>query len=65
MDTFLVQVWVPADGAVSTLLRGVVRHVTSGVETPFRSEAEMLRVLRQRGLSRPGQPTNQPEDEGN
>ncbi len=47
MKTFLVQVWVAADDTQSGAeLRGVVRHVTSGVETIFRGEAEVLNFLR-------------------
>ena len=63
MDTFLVHVWKPADGVAPTALRGVVRHVTSGDETPFRSDAEMLRALRRGGG--PGQAGNHIEIEGN
>ncbi|MDQ3972895.1 MAG: hypothetical protein M3276_00850 [Actinomycetota bacterium] len=48
MDTFLVQVWVPADDTSRDGdLRGVVRHVATGVETPFRGDDEILAVLRQ------------------
>ena len=47
MDTFLVQVWVPADDTCwGAELRGVVRHVATGVETAFRSDAQALRLLR-------------------
>ena len=46
MNTFLVQVWVPADdAALPAGLRGVVRHVATGVETTFRGDAEVLRLL--------------------
>ncbi len=48
MDSFLVQVWVPADGGPAPAqLRGVVRHVASGTETTFRNDDEVLGVLRQ------------------
>ena len=47
MDNFLVRVFVPADGtAPGGDLRGLVRHVASGTETPFRSDEEVLRLLR-------------------
>lgn len=48
MDSFLVQVWVAADGTSrQSQLRGVVRHVATGAETPFRNDEEVLVVLRQ------------------
>jgi hypothetical protein len=48
VDNFLVQVWVPADGAPPPdQLRGVVRHVATGTETPFRNDDEILAVLHQ------------------
>lgn len=47
MDNFLVRVFVPADGtAPEGDLRGLVRHVASGTETPFCSEEEVLHLLR-------------------
>jgi hypothetical protein len=47
MDSFLVQVWAPADDTSSrTPLRGVVRHVATGTQTAFRNDEEVLRVLR-------------------
>ncbi|HEX2046599.1 MAG TPA: hypothetical protein VHF27_02475 [Acidimicrobiales bacterium] len=47
METFLVQVWVPADEmSLDADLRGLVRHVATGVETPFRSDQEVVRLLR-------------------
>jgi hypothetical protein len=46
VETFLVQIWVPAEPVASTDLRGVVRHISSGVETPFRGEEEVLLLLR-------------------
>ena len=47
MDTFLVQVWVPAEEvSPDTDLRGLVRHIATGVETPFRGEHEVVRLLR-------------------
>ena len=46
MDTFLVQIWMPADDASADPdLRGTVRHVATGVETPFHGDAEVLRLL--------------------
>ena len=48
MDSFLVQVWVAADGTSrQSQLRGVVRHVATGTETTFRNDEEVLVVLRQ------------------
>lgn len=47
VDNFLVRVFVPADGtAPEGELRGLVRHVASGTETPFRSDEEVLGLLR-------------------
>lgn len=46
METFLVQVWVPADEpSRGGDLRGLVRHVATGTETPFRSDEEVLDLL--------------------
>ncbi len=46
MDTFLVQVWVPADDlSVGGDLRGLVRHVATGTETVFLGDKEILDVL--------------------
>ncbi len=46
MDTFVVQLWVPPDQtSCGTDLRGVVRHVATGVETAFRGDDEVLRLL--------------------
>ena len=46
METFLVQVWVPADDLSSGGgLRGVVRHVATGTETRFRGDDEVLDLL--------------------
>jgi hypothetical protein len=37
MDTFVVRVWIPADNeSLGTVFQEVVRHVTTGVERPFR-----------------------------
>ncbi len=48
MDTFLVQVWVPADDLSRCGdLHGMVRHVATGTETVFRREEEILVLLRQ------------------
>ena len=47
VDNFLVRVFVPGDGtAPEGDLRGLVRHVASGTETPFRTDEEVLRLLR-------------------
>ena len=46
METFLVQLWVPADGSsVDGGLHGLVRHVATGTETPFRGDEEVLDLL--------------------
>ena len=46
MDTFLVQVWIPADElSRGGDLRGLVRHVATGTETPFRGDEEILLLL--------------------
>lgn len=48
METFLVQVWEPADEvSPDTDLRGLVRHIATGEETPFRGAEEVLHLLRQ------------------
>ncbi|HEX2117581.1 MAG TPA: hypothetical protein VHF91_00230 [Acidimicrobiales bacterium] len=47
MDTFLVQVWVPADDRPPDAeLRGLVRHVATGTETPFHGDQEVIDFLR-------------------
>jgi hypothetical protein len=47
VDSFLVQVWVPADdGSCGNRLRGVVRHVATGTEKAFRNDDELLCLLR-------------------
>jgi hypothetical protein len=46
METFLVQVWVPADDRSSGGdLRGLVRHVATGTETAFLGDEEVLDLL--------------------
>jgi hypothetical protein len=46
METFLVQVWVPADErSHSPELRGLVRHVPTGTVTPFLGDEEVLDLL--------------------
>ena len=46
METFLVQVWVPADGrSQGGDLRGMVRHVATGTETTFLGAEEVLDLL--------------------
>jgi hypothetical protein len=53
METFVVRVWRPAEGqgagGAPGELRGIVLHPSSGVETPFSSEEELLRTLRAGG----------------
>jgi hypothetical protein len=50
METFVVRVWRPAegqsDGGALGDLRGIVLHPSSGLETPFSSEVELLEALR-------------------
>jgi hypothetical protein len=49
METFLVQVWVPADDrSVGGELRGLVRHVVTGTESTFLGDQEVLDFLRRR-----------------
>ena len=49
MDTFLVQVGVPADDlSRGGDLRGLVRHVATGTETVFLGDEEILDVLHRR-----------------
>lgn len=46
METFLVQVWVPADDqSRGGALRGLVRHVATGTVTPFLGDEEVLGLL--------------------
>ena len=46
METFLVQVWTPADDeSRGGDLRGLVRHVATGAETPFLGDREVLDLL--------------------
>ena len=46
METFLVQVWVPAaDRSRGGDLRGRVRHVATGTESPFVGDEEVLDLL--------------------
>ena len=44
MDTYVVQVWVPAEATTSEtrLMRGLVRHVRSGASTAFVGPGELL-----------------------
>ncbi len=63
MDSFLVQVWVPAEAIASgTQLRGVVRHVATGAERAFRNDEEVLSVLRG-ARDRHAEPAGRPEPE--
>jgi hypothetical protein len=46
METFLVQVWVPADDRSRRGdLRGLVRHVATGTECRFVGDQEVLDLL--------------------
>ena len=46
METFLVQVWVAADDrSRGGDLRGLVRHVATGTESPFLGDEEVLDLL--------------------
>lgn len=46
METFLVQVFVPADDpSQGGELRGLVRHVATGTESPFLGDDEVLALL--------------------
>jgi hypothetical protein len=66
MDTFVVQLWVPPDQtSCGTALRGVVRHVATGVETAFRGDDEVLRLLHVARGPRPGPPAPDPEVDPN
>ena len=38
--------WAPADGAPTNGLRGVLRHIATGIETPFRNAEDLMRLLR-------------------
>lgn len=52
METFLVQVWVPADDlSRGGELRGFVRHVPTGTETPFFGDEQLLDALHRRAAS--------------
>ena len=72
MDTFLVQVWVPADDlSRGGDLRGLVRHVATGTETVFLGDEEILDVLhraagpeRSCAAPRPPQARSQPARRG-
>ena len=49
METFVIRLWSPADGApaaASDDVRGVARHVGTGRAGAFRDEAELLVLLR-------------------
>jgi len=63
MNNFVVSVWEPADdGTVTEDLRGVVRHVATGTETPFHNDEEVLRLLHQPAAGQPQ--AADPEQEG-
>ena len=74
METFVIRLWSPADGAPAAAsgdVRGVARHIGSGRAGAFRDEAELLVLLRDlarsdgRRTARPGpgsqQVTHPPE----
>ena len=64
METFLVQVFVPAaDVSRGGGLHGVVRHVDTGTETPFRNDAEVLALLRRADAHPPLPHPDQKENE--
>jgi hypothetical protein len=50
VETFVVRVWVPADGVPGepdpATIRGTVEHVRSGRCTPFRDHTELLALIR-------------------
>ena len=47
VEAFLVHIWVPAgEVAPDTDLRGFVRHIPTGTETPFHGDEEVVRLLR-------------------
>jgi hypothetical protein len=56
MDTFLVRVWTPAGGEPSAGLRGTVRHLSSGAETPFSDPEALLTFLRDAAVEHAGEP---------
>ena len=45
METFVVRVWVPAEGVAPAPMRGTVQHVTTGETTPFTDEDELVSLL--------------------
>jgi hypothetical protein len=55
METFVIRLWTDseapaeaigsADGTAEPVLRGIVRHVRTGTETPFADGAELLVLL--------------------
>jgi hypothetical protein len=48
METFVVRIWQPAPTTPAPLdaLHGVVQHVGSDHEQPFKDDAELLAILR-------------------
>jgi len=42
----VVRVWVPGDGPVTPVLRGVVQHVSSGRSVVFGATDQLLAFLR-------------------
>jgi hypothetical protein len=49
METFVVRVWSPVAGEHEEGLRGVVEHVSSGVNDRFRNVEELVSFLRSPG----------------
>lgn len=65
MDTFVIRLWSPADGAASTPgdPRGVARHVATGHVGAFRDGTELLGLLRELPR-REHDPATPPADDG-
>ena len=65
-DTFVVQLWVPSDQTSwGTDPRGVMRHIATGVETAFRGDDEVLRLLHLARPHGPGPPAPAPTSQPN
>ncbi len=53
METFIVRVWVPPESSTrEPTLCGVVEHLSSGTETTFVDEDELLAALRSKKRQR-------------
>lgn len=76
METFIVRVWKPTDNeSMDNVLRGLVRRITTGVERPYRCDAELLAFLHSctdgsslldeaAGVERPPDPKRRPPSKG-